>query len=29
MDGLFLNQKPNKNIEISYSVKYKKLFTKK
>ena len=33
MDGLFLNQKINKNIRISYSLKYKhskeKLFTKK
>ena len=23
MDGLFLNQKTNKNIQISYSLKYK------
>ena len=23
MDGLFLNQKTNKNIRISYSLKYK------
>ena len=33
MDGLFFNQKTNKNIRISYSLKYKhskkKLFTKK
>ena len=33
MDGLFLNQKTNKNIRISYSLKYKhskrKSFTKK
>ena len=33
MDALFLNQKTNKNIRISYSMKYKhskkKIFTKK
>ena len=33
MDGLFLNQKANKNIWVSYSLKYKhskkKFFTKK
>ena len=33
MDGLFLNEKTNKNIRISYSLKYKhskkKFFTKK
>ena len=33
MDGVFLNQKTNKNIRISYSLKYKdsekKFFTKK
>ena len=33
MDGLYLNQKTNKNIQISHSLKYKhsktKLFTKK
>ena len=31
MDGLFFNQKTNKNIRISYSLKYKhskKIFTK-
>ena len=33
MDGLFLNQKTNKNIRLSYSLKYKQskknFFTKK